>query len=481
MIEYHRAKVASKNIVRVTNFEYTALIQSVSRMIKITRKPSLWLFSYLGLGLAIVAAPISAVELDSRSASVRCALDKAGAKVLCDYRNAASLSIKDVSLKVDGQAAQITDKSVTTYPAPGQSTAIMIMVDTSDPARKITVNVKNVRAIAAMLAMQRPHQKIGIGNFDSDLHVLAPIGADTDLLKNVLPKIVAAGQATEFYKSSLAAINLLKNTDATRKGLIILSDGKVEDSAYTRADVIKAAKEAAVTIMTLGYLERSSDSPFLQTMTRLAEETYGLHFDATDQVLPFEITSNPFAFVERGARVAFSTESYWGIRSVTLILRTNDGKSLELKTNIRFPDRRTRLQWVIDFGREYWLKLLGGSLLIVISTAGLLLYRRRAKRQAPEPVQYATLSEMDGSRTQYVMNKTAITIGRSKDSDIHLENDSISSHHAEIHRRREGGFYIVDLASTNGVHVNESKVTQCELQNGDLLELGEVRIRFSLN
>ena len=61
---------------------------------------------------------------------------------------------------------------------------------------------------------------------------------------------------------------------------------------------------------------------------------------------------------------------------------------------------------------------------------------------------------------------------------MQLNNDSISSHHAEIHRRREGDFYIVDLASSNGVYVNGNKVNQLELHDGDLIELGEVRLHF---
>lgn len=59
-------------------------------------------------------------------------------------------------------------------------------------------------------------------------------------------------------------------------------------------------------------------------------------------------------------------------------------------------------------------------------------------------------------------------------------NDSISLHHAEIHRRREGDFFIVDLASTNGVFVNDEKVNQGELKSNDIIELGEVRLRFGL-
>jgi hypothetical protein len=61
---------------------------------------------------------------------------------------------------------------------------------------------------------------------------------------------------------------------------------------------------------------------------------------------------------------------------------------------------------------------------------------------------------------------------------ISLKNETISSHHAEIQRRRTGDVFIVDLASANGVFVNENKITQMQLISGDVIELGEVRLRF---
>jgi pSer/pThr/pTyr-binding forkhead associated (FHA) protein len=92
---------------------------------------------------------------------------------------------------------------------------------------------------------------------------------------------------------------------------------------------------------------------------------------------------------------------------------------------------------------------------------------------------YAYLSEMGGSGTQYPLAKAAVCIGRSAGNDIRLANDSISSRHAEILRKRAGDVYVVDLGSSNGVYVNEVKVEQMPLNDGDVIELGEVRLRFA--
>ena len=189
----------------------------------------------------------------------------------------------------------------------------------------------------------------------------------------------------------------------------------------------------------------------------------------------------PFSFVEKGGRVSFDVGQKRGKQSIVLVLRSNDGKPLALNTEIVFPDRRTRNEQAIDLGRQYWKELLAGLLVFMGVVVALLLYRRRRRLAAKPAVAYASLSEMDGSGTQHVLTKTAVRVGRSADNDICLANDTISLHHAEIHRRRGGDVQIVDLGSANGVYVNDTKVTRHELSDGDVLELGEVRLRFTAN
>ena len=105
----------------------------------------------------------------------------------------------------------------------------------------------------------------------------------------------------------------------------------------------------------------------------------------------------------------------------------------------------------------------------------------RRKLDFPKVIEYAYLIEPDGLGSRHVISSTAVRIGRSQSNDICLQNNSISLHHAEIHRRRDGTFYIVDLGSTNGVMVNQEQVTQVEIKDGDVIELGEVRLNFYTN
>ena len=84
---------------------------------------------------------------------------------------------------------------------------------------------------------------------------------------------------------------------------------------------------------------------------------------------------------------------------------------------------------------------------------------------------------MDSDQTRYPISKTAVRIGRKADNDIVMKNDTISSHHAEI-LKRGSDFVIADLGSSNQVFVGGKQVQRSSLQDGDIIELGEVRLRF---
>jgi hypothetical protein len=438
-------------------------------------------FLAAALGLFLCVIPTYALNADVRDFSINCSVEKNLQIVECDYRHAASYAVKDVSLIVGGTTLQIPEKGLVTFPAADQTSALLFLIDTSDPRRKKTVEDRNVQLIKDMVSFSKPHQKIGLAVFDSEIKILSPISNETAQTLSALTNIKAQGLATEFYKNIIEAIKLLEKSEASRKGLIVMSDGKAEDSAYKHEDVIKAAKDANVVILGLGYFENEKDSPFLQKLKRMSEESYGQYFDLTKQTLPQIQAGKPFSFVEKGGRVSFDLASFRGVNSVTLLLGTNEGKPIELTTEVNFPDRRTSSEYSFDLLKHYWYLFIGG-LVFFIALAVLVVKSQKRKKlnsvQPVEPVPFAYLSELSGDQISYGLVKNAIRIGRNIENDISLKNETISSHHAEIQRRRTGDVFIVDLASANGVFVNESKITQIQLINGDVIELGEVRLRF---
>ena len=72
-----------------------------------------------------------------------------------------------------------------------------------------------------------------------------------------------------------------------------------------------------------------------------------------------------------------------------------------------------------------------------------------------------------------------ISIGRSPSNDLILKESKVSRQHATINFR-EGHFVIVDLKSANGILVNEERVEEAALKDGDELRVGSFKFQFNI-
>jgi hypothetical protein len=74
-----------------------------------------------------------------------------------------------------------------------------------------------------------------------------------------------------------------------------------------------------------------------------------------------------------------------------------------------------------------------------------------------------------------------ISLGRSADADIRLDDRYASGFHARVFNR--GGTYVVeDLNSTNGTLLNSRDLHgEAELKPGDLIRIGDTEFRFEVS
>lgn len=71
---------------------------------------------------------------------------------------------------------------------------------------------------------------------------------------------------------------------------------------------------------------------------------------------------------------------------------------------------------------------------------------------------------------QYPLTGAVTVVGR-EDSDINIDDPTMSIHHFEIERRGDE-FFIRDLESTNQTKVNGGKITSTTLESGDRIQAG---------
>ena len=92
----------------------------------------------------------------------------------------------------------------------------------------------------------------------------------------------------------------------------------------------------------------------------------------------------------------------------------------------------------------------------------------------PPPREHAVLI-WDGRDVP--LDRDTVVIGRSSGCDIVLDDPNVSRRHAEVRRLGEG-FSLVDLGSTNGTEVNDQRVGETSLMNGDVIGVGTTRLTF---
>jgi pSer/pThr/pTyr-binding forkhead associated (FHA) protein len=79
---------------------------------------------------------------------------------------------------------------------------------------------------------------------------------------------------------------------------------------------------------------------------------------------------------------------------------------------------------------------------------------------------------------EIALKKKRTTLGRKLECDICLDDSLVSDEHASI-VRTDGGFVIEDLNSRNGVTLNGREVHEKKLRNGDMIEIGSFKLKFS--
>ncbi|GAB3225764.1 FHA domain-containing protein [Mycolicibacterium hippocampi] len=80
-----------------------------------------------------------------------------------------------------------------------------------------------------------------------------------------------------------------------------------------------------------------------------------------------------------------------------------------------------------------------------------------------------------GSR--FLLDQPTTSAGRHPDSDIFLDDVTVSRRHAEF-RLESGEFQVVDVGSLNGTYVNREPVDSAVLANGDEVQIGKFRLVF---
>lgn len=466
------------------------------------------LYSLPCILVLFISVPAQAVEVLTDRMDLDCSQGESFV-LACSYRPLMAQTVTSITPRLMGDELGLSTR--VDYPATDSITAILILVDTSDPGRQDVLNI-NTSQIQQMLDKTRPHQRFGLATFDKELILRAPIGSPVSAVASAAAGLEASGLTTELYRNTIKAIEILGESNADRRLLVLFSDGQAEDKAYFHDDVINVARRHGVIINSLGFPRSTALSVALQTVRRLSEETGGRYVESDNSyALAADFLAAPFANADRGGHFILDlAETGRTARdSVALDLRFNtNSAAITVRLPVFLPappppqplpaattPPAPAVQTVIQARDPGYAELLlwygvpiALVILIMLTLLTLFTLSRRHKPQVPASrISYADIKPLaylitqDEKGENYPVTSATWRIGRSMDNEMTIDDNSISRRHAEIQRETNGQFVVYDRGSTNGVYVNNRKVSRHLLTEGDIIEIGDVFLRFTQN
>ncbi|WP_437088750.1 FHA domain-containing protein [Streptomyces sp. enrichment culture] len=82
------------------------------------------------------------------------------------------------------------------------------------------------------------------------------------------------------------------------------------------------------------------------------------------------------------------------------------------------------------------------------------------------------------SGSRFLLDGELTTAGRHPQSDIFLDDVTVSRRHVEFRRQQDGSFTVADVGSLNGTYVNRERIDEVALANGDEVQIGKYRLVF---
>lgn len=85
-----------------------------------------------------------------------------------------------------------------------------------------------------------------------------------------------------------------------------------------------------------------------------------------------------------------------------------------------------------------------------------------------------------GLGSRYLLDTDLVTVGRHPDSDIFLDDITVSRRHVEFRRDVNGGlgFSVHDVGSLNGTYLNRDRIDDGVMASGDEVRIGKFRLTY---
>jgi Mg-chelatase subunit ChlD len=372
-------------------------------------------------------------------------------------------------------------------------TLVAFAIDTSGSLRPADL-ARAGELAAGILGVLPRGTEAALFTFDDQARLVVRRTSRPEEIGTALAGLRRQGRHTALHDALYDATRYLRDAGTGRRALVLITDGRDENSAVELADGLAVAEQAAIPVFTVGVgrveereLRRVAKLPGGQTTT-------------LGSARPDVIAARIATFIGTPSSAAAAASRPRGEAADAGSARDRGpGSSAPAE-----PPVGTEPSPQGNGARP--LVWIATAIALLLAGAALVRRRRRAAEVAagaPDDAAAPTLLERMSSTEEYLEKtvtlrerpvltitrgpgvgqvfelgkQAAVSIGRAKANEVVVNDVSVSSEHCRI-RPEDGHFVLHDLKSTNGTFVNERRVTRHVLSEGDVVKIGETSLLF---
>lgn len=183
-------------------------------------------------------------------------------KLYLNIVNKKGESVKDIDSSKIFIDESITGKKVNPqvekFINSNESIALCFVIDASNSMDGDPLN--NIKeGMLSILSELRSQDKIGIGYFNDEFYKKTDFTSDKDILRNNIKELSTGGSSSQIYPSIKQAVEWLNSNSASRKIIIILSDGD-DNSELKREEIESLITDKPISVFTIGTVAESKES-----------------------------------------------------------------------------------------------------------------------------------------------------------------------------------------------------------------------------